>query len=46
VGEMIRLAGTPLVSAVLVDADKSDESIGMLPTPPAPAGSGQKMRSQ
>jgi hypothetical protein len=39
VGEMIRLAGTPLVSAVLVDADKTDESVGLLPTrtpPPMP----------
>jgi hypothetical protein len=36
---MIRLAGTPVVSAVLVDADKTDESIGMPPTrtpPPMP----------
>jgi capsular polysaccharide biosynthesis protein len=29
VGEMIRLAGTHLTSAVLIDADKSDESLGM-----------------
>jgi len=36
VAEMIRLAGTPVVSAVLVDADKTDESIGMPPTPPMP----------
>jgi hypothetical protein len=43
---MIRLAGTPVVSAVLVDADKTDESIGMATTPPAPAGSGLRMRSQ
>ena len=28
-GEMIRLAGTRLVSAVLVGADKTDESLGM-----------------
>ncbi|HUK73238.1 MAG TPA: hypothetical protein VLW50_31570, partial [Streptosporangiaceae bacterium] len=32
VGEMIRLAGTPLVSAVLVGADKTDESLGATPT--------------
>ena len=35
VGEMIRLAGTPLVSAVLVGADKTDESLGVTPTPEA-----------
>lgn len=29
VGEMIRLAGTRLVSAVLVGADKTDESLGL-----------------
>jgi len=28
-GEMIRLAGTPLISAVVLDADKADESLGM-----------------
>ncbi len=33
-GEMIRLAGVPLVSAVLVGADKSDASLGL------PSGSG------
>ena len=27
-GEMIRLAGTPLISAVVLDADKADESLG------------------
>jgi capsular polysaccharide biosynthesis protein len=31
VGEMVRLAGTSLVSTVLVGADKSDESLGVLP---------------
>jgi capsular polysaccharide biosynthesis protein len=32
VGEMIRLAGTRLVSAVLVGADKTDDSFGVVPT--------------
>jgi capsular polysaccharide biosynthesis protein len=42
VGEMIRLAGTDLVSAVLVGSDKSDESLGVtdLPSPPASVGPG------
>jgi capsular polysaccharide biosynthesis protein len=31
VGEMVRLSGARLVSAVLVGADKSDESLGVLP---------------
>jgi hypothetical protein len=35
VGEMIRLAGTRLISAVLVGADKTDESLGVPPTPEA-----------
>ena len=35
VGEMIRLAGTRLVSAVLVGADKTDESLGVTQTPEA-----------
>jgi hypothetical protein len=35
VGEMIRLAGTPLVSAVLVGADKTDESLGVTHRPVA-----------
>ena len=35
VGEMIRLAGTRLVSAVLVGADKTDESLGVTRTPEA-----------
>ena len=32
-GEMIRLSGTRLVSAVLVGADKTDESLGMVRVP-------------
>ena len=35
VGEMIRLARTRLVSAVLVGADKTDESLGVAPAPEA-----------
>jgi len=35
VGEMIRLAGTRLVSTVLVGGDKTDESLGVIPTPAA-----------
>ena len=40
VGEMIRLAGTSLVSAVLVGADKTDETLGatQTPDPPVPVG--------
>jgi capsular polysaccharide biosynthesis protein len=33
VGEMIRLAGTTLICGVLIGADKSDESVGLNPTP-------------
>jgi hypothetical protein len=33
VGEMVRLSGTRLISAVLVGADKTDESLGMTYTP-------------
>jgi capsular polysaccharide biosynthesis protein len=47
VGEMNRLAGTRLVSAVLVGADKADESLGVTsppspspPAPPTPSGPG------
>jgi hypothetical protein len=32
-GEMIRLAGTRLVSGVLVGADKHDDSLGVIPIP-------------
>ncbi|HEY1345426.1 MAG TPA: hypothetical protein VGF54_10605 [Streptosporangiaceae bacterium] len=35
VGEMVRLAGMRLVSAVLVGADKTDESLGVAQTPGA-----------
>jgi capsular polysaccharide biosynthesis protein len=35
VGEMVRLAGTRLISAVLVGADKTDESLGVTRTPEA-----------
>ncbi len=38
VGEMIRLAGTRLVSAVLVGADKWDESLGVTVSPGAGRG--------
>ena len=38
VGEMIRLAGTSLTSAVLVGADKSDESLGVTQQPGALTG--------
>jgi len=34
-GEMLRLAGVPSVSAVLVNADKVDESLGVVPGPAA-----------
>jgi hypothetical protein len=33
VGEMVRLSGTHLASAVLVGADSADETLGMTPTP-------------
>lgn len=33
IGEMIRLSGTRLVSAVLVGADRNDESLGVIRTP-------------
>jgi capsular polysaccharide biosynthesis protein len=35
VGEMIRLAGIRLISGVLIGADKTDESLGVAPTPGA-----------
>jgi capsular polysaccharide biosynthesis protein len=37
VGEMVRLSGTRLASAILVGADKSDESLGLAVTPEEPA---------
>jgi len=39
VGEMIRLSGTELISAVLVGADKADESLGVPDLPGLPASS-------
>jgi hypothetical protein len=40
VGEMIRLAGTPLVSAVLTGTDKHDESLGAEASTPTTSGTG------
>jgi hypothetical protein len=40
VGEMVKLAGTRLVSAVLLGADKDDESLGTAPRPDSPASLG------
>ena len=40
VGEMIRLAGTRLVSVVVIGADKSDESLGATLVQDEPAASG------
>jgi capsular polysaccharide biosynthesis protein len=40
VGEMIKLAGTRLVSVVLLGADKDDESLGTSPRPDSPASLG------
>ena len=37
VGEMVRLAGTRLGSVVVIDADRSDESLGATSTPYEPA---------
>jgi capsular polysaccharide biosynthesis protein len=37
VGEMLRLAGMRLDSAVLIGADKDDESLGVAPAPDEPA---------
>jgi capsular polysaccharide biosynthesis protein len=39
-GEMIRLAGANLVSAVLIGADKQDESLGITRSPSPPPGPG------
>ena len=39
VGEMTRLAGVRLVSAVLAGADRTDESLGVAPSPAGPAAS-------
>jgi hypothetical protein len=35
VGELVRLSGTRLASAVLVGADKTDETLGTIPVPDA-----------
>ena len=40
VGEMVRLGGTSLTSAVLVGSDKTDESLGVTQHPGAFAGTG------
>ena len=40
VGEMIRVAGTRLLSVVLIGADKSDESLGLTPRPDEQAAIG------
>ena len=40
IGEMIRAAGTRLISAVLIGADKGDESLGLTPRPDEQAGVG------
>ena len=44
VGEMVRLAGARLVSAVLVGADKTDESLGMARAPRNDRGAGGASR--
>jgi capsular polysaccharide biosynthesis protein len=46
VGEMIRLAGLRLVSAVLVGADRGDESLGMTPSPRADRAAGSARRDR
>jgi len=45
VGELIRRSGTQLVSAVLVGADKSDETLGMAHAPGQLAPTGQNGRA-
>ena len=44
VGEMVRLAGARIVSAVLVGADKTDESLGMVRAPRSDRGTGGASR--
>ena len=43
-GELVRLAGISLSSAVLVGADKTDESLGVTQHPGALAGTGDLAR--
>jgi capsular polysaccharide biosynthesis protein len=45
VGELIRLAGIQLVSAVLVGADETDESLGVLPQPSLPTSARRSLGS-
>jgi len=42
VGEMVRLAGAESVSAVLIGADKSDETLGVPATPPDSASTSRE----
>lgn len=46
VGEMIRLAGLHPVSAVLLGADDTDESLGVVAVPEAPAASAQHVQAE
>jgi hypothetical protein len=36
--EMVRLAGVPLLSAVVIGADRTDESVSLTYPPQAPTG--------
>jgi capsular polysaccharide biosynthesis protein len=44
-GEMVRLAGTHLISGVLVGADKHDDSLGVIPTPPGTGREAETVRA-